>query len=115
MSIKRHLPGKLLSKAVEHDSVVYLCGLVSEDLSLDVAGQTANILKQMDSILAAHATDKSKLLTATIWVTDIRMRDAMNVAWTAWMDPANPPARACIEAKMADVRVLVEIMATCAK
>jgi len=50
-----------------------------------------------------------------VWVTDIRNRDEMNAAWTAWADPANLPARATVEAKLADPRVLVEIMVTCAK
>ncbi|MFM9970176.1 MAG: RidA family protein [Burkholderiales bacterium] len=115
MSIKRHQPGKLLSIAVEHNSVVYLAGMVADDLSKDVRGQTEEILKKIDAALAAMGTDKSKMLSANIWVSDIRHRDQMNVAWTAWMDPANPPARATVEAKMADPRVLVEIMSTCAK
>jgi len=115
MSIKRHQPGKLLSSAVEHNGVVYLAGMVADDLSKDVRGQTEEILGKIDAALAAMGTDKSKLLSANIWVSDIRLRDQMNQAWIAWMDPANPPARATVEAKMADPRVLVEIMSTCAK
>ncbi len=115
MSIKRHNPGKLLSSAVLHNGVVYLAGMVADDLGKDVRGQTEEVLKKIDAALAAMDTDKSKLLSANIWVADIRLRDEMNVAWTAWMDPANPPARATVEAKMADPRVLVEIMSTCAK
>ena len=115
MSIKRHNPGKLLSSAVEHNGVVYLAGMVADDLSKDVRGQTEEVLKKIDAALAAMGTGKSKLLSVNIWVADIRLRDAMNIAWTAWMDPANPPARATVEAKMADPRVLVEIMSTCAK
>mgnify|MGYP002635847368 CR=1 FL=1 len=115
MNIKRHAPGKLLSSAVEHNGVVYLAGLVADDLSKDVHGQTEEVLQKIDATLAAMGTDKAKLLSVNIWVSDIRNRDQMNVAWLAWMDPANPPARATVEAKMADPRVLVEIMSTCAK
>ena len=115
MSIKRHKPGKPLSSAVEHNGVVYLAGMCANDLSKDVRGQTEEVLKKIDAALAAMGTDKSKLLSVNIWVADIRLREPMNIAWTAWMDPANPPARACVEAKLADPRALVEIMSTCAK
>ena len=115
MTIKRHNPGKILSDAVEYNGVVYLAGMTADDLSLDVKGQTEQVLKNIDKALAAAGTDKSKILSVNIWVADIRLRDEMNVVWTKWMDPANPPARATVEAKMADPRVLVEIMATCAK
>jgi enamine deaminase RidA (YjgF/YER057c/UK114 family) len=115
MSIKRHQPGKLLSNAVEYNGVVYLAGMVADNLDRDVRGQTEEILNKIDAALAALGTNKSKMLSANIWVSDIRHRDQMNLAWLAWMDPANPPARATVEAKMADPRVLVEIMSTCAK
>ena len=115
MTIKRHQPGKLLSGAVEHNGVVYLAGMVADNLDKDVRGQTEEVLAKIDAALAAMGTDKSKMLSVNIWVSDIRHRDQMNVAWIAWMDPANPPARATVEAKMADPRVLVEIMSTCAK
>ena len=115
MNIKRHNPGKLLSSAVEHNGVVYLAGMCANDLSKDARGQTEEVLKKIDAALAAMGTDKSKLLSVNIWVADIRLRDPMNIAWTAWMDPANPPARATVEAHLADPRALVEIMCTCAK
>lgn len=115
MPIKRHHPGKLLSLAVENNGAVYLAGLVPDDFSKDVKGQTQEVLKKIDALLAEAGSDKSKILSANIWLTDIRNRDAMNEAWTAWMDPANPPARATVEAKLADPRCLVEIMVTAAK
>ena len=115
MSIKRHNPGEILSDAVEYNGVVYLAGMVADDLSKDVKGQTEEVLKNIDTALIAMGTNKSKLLSANIYVADIRHRDQMNVAWKAWMDPKNPPARATVEAKMADPRVLVEIMCQCAK
>jgi enamine deaminase RidA (YjgF/YER057c/UK114 family) len=115
MSIKRHKPGPRFSKAVEHNGVVYLAGMAADDHSKDIRGQTEEILRTIDATLEEMGTDKSKLLSAIVWVSDIRLRDEMNVTWCAWMDPKNPPARACVEAKMADPRKLVEIMVTCAK
>ena len=115
MSIKRHQAGKLFSAAVEHNGVVYVAGQVADDLSQGVKGQTDQVLKKIDALLSAAGTSKSRILSANVWVTDIRNRDEMNAAWTAWADPANLPARATVEAKLADPRVLVEIMVTCAK
>jgi len=115
MSIKRHQPGKLFSAAVEHNGVVYVAGQVADDLSQGVKGQTEQVLKKIDALLAAAGTSKSRILSANVWVTDIRNRDEMNAAWTAWADPTNLPARATVEAKLADPRMLVEIMVTCAK
>lgn len=114
MSIKRHPGGKLFSAAVQHNGVVYVAGQVADDLSQGVRGQTEQVLKKIDALLAASGTNKSKLLSANVWVTDIRNREEMNAAWTAWADPANLPARATVEAKLADPRMLVEIMVTCA-
>src|SRR6267378_1976909 len=102
MSIKRHQAGKLFSAAVEHGGLVYVAGQVADDLAQGVRGQTEQVLKKIDAILAAAGTG-------------IRNRDEMNAAWTAWADPANLPARATVEAKLADPRMLVEIMVTCAK
>lgn len=115
MSIKRHQPGKLFSAAVEHGGIVYVAGQVAEDMTQGVKGQTEQVLKKIDAILAAAGTNKSRILSANVWVTDIRNRDELNAAWTAWVDPANLPARATVEAKLADPRMLVEIMVTCAK
>ena len=73
------------------------------------------MLKKIVAFLAAAGTGKSMILSANVWVTEIRNRDEMNAAWSAWADPANLPARATVEAKLADARMLVEIMVTCAK
>ena len=70
---------------------------------------------EIDRLLAKAGTSKSKALSATIWVTDIRNRAAMNEVWTRWADPKNLPARACVEAKLADPAGLVEIMVVAAK
>jgi enamine deaminase RidA (YjgF/YER057c/UK114 family) len=115
MTIKRHEPSSILSLAVEANGMAYLAGVTPKTLTKDVKGQTEEVLKEIDRLLAACGTDKSKVVTATIWVTDIRNRDAMNEAWNAWTGGKNLPARACIEAKLADPRMLVEIMVTAAK
>ena len=115
MSIVRHDPSSILSHAVEHGDTVYLAGIVAKDLNKDVKGQTKEIVDEMDRLLAKCGSHKSKVLSATIWVTDIRNRAPMNEVWTAWVDPKNLPARACIEAKLADPKCLVEIMVIAAK
>ncbi len=115
MSVVRHDSSSILSLAVEHGNTVYLAGVVAKNLDADVKGQTKEVLNEIDRLLAKCGSNKSKILAATIWVTDIRNRAPMNEIWTAWVDPKNMPARACIEAKLADPRGLVEIMVTAAK
>jgi len=115
MSITRHDSGPLLSLAVEHGNTVYLAGVVAKNLKNDIKGQTEEVLAEIDRLLAKCGSGKSKVLAATIWVPDIRLRGPMNEIWTKWVDPKNLPARACIEAKLADPAALVEIMVTAAK
>ena len=115
MTITRHDPGPILSLAVEHGNTVYLAGVVAKNLDNDVKGQTREILGELDRLLAKSGSSKSKVLQAQIWVTDIRNRALMNEMWSAWTDPQNLPARACVEAKLADPRALVEIMVIAAK
>jgi enamine deaminase RidA (YjgF/YER057c/UK114 family) len=115
MEIKRHDPSPILSQAVEHGNTVYLAGIVADDVSQDIKGQTKQIVDKIDRLLAKCGSHKSKILSANIWVTDINLRAAMNEVWTAWADPKNLPARACVEAKLADPRMVVEIMVVAAK
>lgn len=115
MTISRHDQTSILSQAVEHGNTVYLAGVVAKDLKKDVKGQTREVLDEIDRLLAKCGSGKSKVLSATIWVTDIRNRAPMNEIWTAWVDPKNLPARACVEAKLADPNALVEIMVIAAK
>jgi enamine deaminase RidA (YjgF/YER057c/UK114 family) len=114
MSIKRHGVGPRLSQGVVHGSTVYLAGLVAGDPSADVKGQTEQILKKIDEHLAATGSHKSKLLSATIYLANMGLYTDMNAAWDAWVDPANTPARATVEARLATPRYLVEIMAIAA-
>jgi enamine deaminase RidA (YjgF/YER057c/UK114 family) len=115
MQIVRHEPGKILSGAVEYGNIVFVAGTVPDNLNAGVKEQTAEVLRKIDAILAKAGTSKSKILNATIWLPDIRDRDVMNEAWLAWMDPANPPARACVQAALANPRMLVEIAVVVAK
>jgi enamine deaminase RidA (YjgF/YER057c/UK114 family) len=115
MSIVRHEPGPILSQAAEHGDTVYLAGVVAKDLRKDIRGQTEEVLTEVDRLLAKCGSGKSKVLSATIWVTDIRNRAPMNEVWTRWVDPKNIPVRACVEAKLADPNALVEIMVIAAK
>jgi len=113
--IIRTAPNKVLSKAVEYHGFVYLQGCTAQDLSKDVRGQTAEVLAAIDEILETHGTDNTRILQAQIWLKDIRDRDVMNELWSAWLPEGMAPARACVQANMADPRHLVEIMVTVCK
>jgi enamine deaminase RidA (YjgF/YER057c/UK114 family) len=115
MTIARHDQSAILSQAVEYGDTVYLAGIVAKNLDSDVKSQTKEVLAEIDRLLAKCGSNKSKVLRADIWVTDIRNRAPMNEVWQAWVDPKNMPARACVEAKLADPRALVEIMVIAAK
>jgi len=115
MSITRHDQSAILSQAVVYGDTVYLAGVVAKNLDADVKGQTKEVLGEIDRLLGKCGSNKSKILSATIWVTDIRNRAPMNEIWTAWVDTKNMPARACVEAALADPKALVEIMVVAAK
>ena len=114
MSIQRHNVGKRLSEVVVHGNTVYLAGIVAGDPSADAKGQTEQILKKIDEHLTAVGSHKSRLLSATIYVANMGLYNDMNAAWDAWIDPANTPARATVEARLATPKFLVEIMAVAA-
>jgi enamine deaminase RidA (YjgF/YER057c/UK114 family) len=115
MSITRHDQSSILSQAVIHGDTVYLAGVVAKNVENDIKGQTKEVLDEIDRLLAKSGSSRSKVLSAQIWVTDIRNRAQMNEVWTAWVDKSNLPARACVEAKLADPKALVEIMVIAAK
>ena len=111
MSIERFHSGPRMSQAVKKAGVVYLAGQVAQRApSASVGEQTADILARIDELLAEAGTDKSQALSATIWLSDISAFAEMNAVWDGWVDPANPPARACVEAKLASPKFSVEIM-----
>lgn len=108
-------PSPRMSRAVVCGDTVYLCGLTATDASADIRGQTREVLERIDHYLAEAGTDKSKLLQAQLWIKDMALFAEMNSAWNAWVDPQNPPARACIEASLARPNILIEIMVTAAR
>ncbi len=115
MSINRHEPNKIYSKVVEANGFVFTAGIVADKLDEDVKGQTRQILAEIDRLLALCGTSKAAVVSATIWLADIRSREAMNEIWSAWTGGQNAPARACVEAKLADARMSVEIGVVAAK
>jgi len=102
----------VLAKAVEYHGFVYTQGVVASDLSLDITGQTKDVLAQIDTLLEIHGTDSTRLLQAQIWLKDIADRVALNAVWSAWLPEGGAPARACVQAVLADPGYLVEIMVT---
>ncbi|MCW5734158.1 MAG: RidA family protein [Enhydrobacter sp.] len=112
--ITRIDPGPRMSEASVHGDRIYCSGMIPEDTTLDIAGQVKQALAEIDSLLAKGRSDKTKILTATIWLADIGDFAAMNAAWDAWVVPGQTPARATVEAKMNDPRMRVEIMVVAA-
>ena len=115
MSIARHNVGPRMSQAVVHGDTVYLAGQVASDPSAGVKVQTEQVLKKIDGLLTSVGSSKSKLLSATVWLANMGTYDEMNAAWDAWVDPANTPARATVEARLASPKYLVEIAVIAAR
>ncbi len=116
MAIERFDSNQRMSKCVVHGNTVYLAGMVSSDpKSQDMTAQTKDVLAQIDSYLTKAGTDKTKLLSANIWVTSMSEFAAMNAVWDAWVSQGNTPARATVEAKLAAPEYKVEIMVVAAK
>ena len=116
MTITRHESNKVYSKVVQAGGTVYTAGIIPTDLSRDAKGQTAEVLAEIDRLLALCGTSKVNVVSANIWLNDIRHREAMNEAWIAWVGgEANAPVRACVEAKLVDPRMLVEIAVVAVK
>ena len=113
MSITRLHPGPRMSQAVIHNNTVYLAGQVGTP-GVDVASQTRDCLDAIDALLEEAGTNKSKLLQVIIWLADMADFQDMNAVYDAWVDPANPAARACGEAKLATPDYKVEFIVTAA-
>ncbi|CAN0444862.1 unnamed protein product [Phaeothamnion confervicola] len=114
MSIKYINPGPRMSAGTVHGSTVYLAGQVADDPVPDAKKQTAQILAKIDELLKQAGTDKTKILSANIWLSDIRYFPDMNSVWDAWVAPGHTPARATVEAKLAGPQFWVEIMVVAA-
>ena len=110
MSIKRLHPGPRMSQVVIHNGVAYLAGQVAKDPEKDVSDQTRQVLSTIDSLLAEAGSDKSRILSATIYLADMADFPTMNAVWDAWVPAGATPARATVEASLATPKYQVEIM-----
>lgn len=116
MTIERFETGPRMSQAVVHGETVYLAGQVAQKAAgKSVTEQTRDILEAIDKLLATAGSNKSKLLSAQIFLSDISTFNEMNKVWEAWVSPGNTPARATIEAKLAAAQYTVEIMVVAAR
>jgi enamine deaminase RidA (YjgF/YER057c/UK114 family) len=104
-----------MSQAVVYGGLVYLAGQVAEKPTADVADQTRQVLAAIDRLLAEAGIDKSRILTATVYLSDISTFSAMNSAWDAWVSKDHPPARATVEARLAAeaYKVEIQVIAAC--
>lgn len=113
--IQRIEPGQRYSAAVIHGNVAYLAGIVADDDTQDVLGQTRQVLKSIDALLAKLGSDKRRILKAEIFLRDIEKDyDGMNQAWEEWADKQQLPARATVQAALSTPQELVEIVITAA-
>lgn len=113
MIVRLH-PDDRMSQAVIHGDTIWLAGQVGEP-GEDVVAQTRTALTEIDSLLAEAGSDKSKILSATVWLADIADFEAMNSVWDAWVDKDNPPARATGESRLAAPEYRVEIIVVAAR
>jgi enamine deaminase RidA (YjgF/YER057c/UK114 family) len=104
----------IISKAVIRGDTVYLCGVTPDPVG-DVAAQTRQVLDRIDRLLQAAGTDKSKLITAQVWLADMADFAAHNAVWNEWVDRESPPVRACVGAALWRPQMRVEIMVTAAR
>jgi enamine deaminase RidA (YjgF/YER057c/UK114 family) len=110
MPIQRLHTEKRYSEIVIHNATVYLAGQLADDYAGDVAEQTRQTLANIDRLLAEAGSDKAHILSLTIYLKDMADYAAMNTVWDAWVAEGAAPGRACVEAKLYDPRVLVEMM-----
>ena len=109
MALEHIEPGALNSRAVIHNGYICMSGIVPDDKSLGMKDQTAQVLTKIDGILAKAGSDKSRIMSAVVYISDMDQKDSMNEAWREWMGSDNPPARACVGVTLTP-DTLVEIM-----
>jgi enamine deaminase RidA (YjgF/YER057c/UK114 family) len=113
--IRRRHTGPVHSRIVEHGGLVYIAGTTADRRTASCREQTEEILRKIEGFLAEAGTDKSRLLSATVWLADIREKEEMDAAWKAWVHPDHKPARACVESRLGTPDTRVEIMVIAAK
>ena len=104
----------IISQAVVHGNVAYFAGITPNPIVGDIKTQTAQVLRRVDELLNLAGTDKSQLLSAQVWIADMRLFEDHNSVWNEWVDPANPPARACLTTDFWRPGMLVEVMVVAA-
>ncbi|MBO0830342.1 MAG: RidA family protein [Actinobacteria bacterium] len=104
----------IIATTVVRGDTVYVSGVTADGIG-DIRAQTARVLQLIDQHLQAAGTEKSKLLTAQVWLADMATFSEHNEAWNEWVDPENPPVRACVQAQLFHPSLLVEIMVTAAR
>jgi enamine deaminase RidA (YjgF/YER057c/UK114 family) len=114
MEIERLHMGKTLSEAAIHNGIVYLAGQVAEDLTQDITGQTREVLGHVDRLLAQAGSDKTRILSCQIFLSDIKDFAGMNAVWNEWVAPGHAPPRATVGAGLVKPEWLVEMVITAA-
>ena len=109
MTVTRMDTAERMSRIVIHDKTVYLCGQVADNSDEGVGPQTENMLAKVDELLKKAGSDRQQMLSATIYLRDMKDFAEMNKVWDSWVPPGTAPARACVEARMARPDLLVEI------
>lgn len=115
MEIKRYDTNPRMSMAVVHGDTIYLAGQTADDTSQDMAGQTRQVLAKIEAMLSKVGSDKSKILTASVYVSDMSLFNQMNKVWDDWVEPDHTPARCTVEAKISTPQKLVEIICIAAR
>ncbi len=113
--VHRLMVGPRMSQAVVHGDTIYLSGQVADDRRGTIAEQTASVLGKIDRLLAEAGATRSDLLSVTVLLPHVLDFDAMNAVYDSWIDPDNPPARACYDARLADGDLRIEITAIAAR
>ena len=109
MSIERQETKQRMSRIVIHNDIIYLCGQVGKDANQGITEQTETMLEKVDELLLQAGSDRQRMLSATVYVRDMKDFAAMNEVWDVWVPEGHAPARACVEARMARPELLVEI------
>ena len=112
--IRRIDPGPRLSEASIYGDRMYLSGMIPEDTAQDITGQVKQALAEIDALLKKGGSDKTRILSAVIWLSDIADFAAMNAVWDAWVVAGQAPARATVQARLSDPKMKVEIMVVAA-
>lgn len=115
MEIKRLHVGKRLSEAAIHNGTVYLAGQIADDATQDIAGQTRQVLGHVERLLTEAGSDKSRILSAQIYIADLADFAGMNAVWDEWVVPGHTPPRATVEAKLANPAWRVEVVVVAAQ